>query len=44
LPKASSSNQRDQAPRHWIHSMDDPEHATAALVPARALSSVAPEA
>jgi len=39
------ANRRDPGAAHyWIHSMDDPEHATAALVPARALSSVAPEA
>jgi len=39
------ANPKDPGAAHyWIHSMDDPEHATAALVPARALSSVAPEA
>ena len=39
------ANPKDPGAAHyWIHSMDDPEHATAALVPARALSNVAPEA
>jgi tetratricopeptide (TPR) repeat protein len=32
------------AAHYWIHGMDDPEHAAGALVPARALSKIAPAA
>jgi tetratricopeptide (TPR) repeat protein len=32
------------AAHYWIHGMDDPEHAAGALVPARALSKIAPDA
>ena len=32
------------AAHYWIHGMDDPEHATGALEPARALSKIAPGA
>src|SRR5580658_3719099 len=32
------------AAHYWIHAMDDPRHAAGALVPARALSKIAPSA
>lgn len=32
------------AAHYWIHGMDDPDHATGALVAARALSKIAPDA
>ena len=32
------------AAHYWIHAMDDPQHAAGALVPARALSKIAPSA
>ena len=32
------------AAHYWIHAMDDPQHASGALVPARALSKIAPSA
>jgi tetratricopeptide (TPR) repeat protein len=32
------------AAHYWIHGMDDPQHAAQALVPARALSKIAPDA
>jgi tetratricopeptide (TPR) repeat protein len=32
------------AAHYWIHSMDDPDHAAGALVPARALARIAPDA
>ena len=32
------------AAHYWIHAMDDPQHAAGALVPARALSKIAPDA
>jgi tetratricopeptide (TPR) repeat protein len=32
------------AAHYWIHAMDDPQHAAGALVPARALSKIAPAA
>ena len=32
------------AAHYWIHGMDDPQHATGALVAARALSKIAPDA
>jgi tetratricopeptide (TPR) repeat protein len=32
------------AAHYWIHAMDDPPHAAGALVPARALSKIAPSA
>lgn len=32
------------AAHYWIHAMDDPQHAAGALVPARALSKIAPTA
>ena len=32
------------AAHYWIHAMDDPQHATGALVAARALSKIAPDA
>jgi len=32
------------AAHYWIHAMDDPQHAAGALVPARALSKIAPGA
>jgi tetratricopeptide (TPR) repeat protein len=32
------------AAHYWIHAMDDPQHAEGALVPARALSKIAPSA
>ena len=36
--------QHPGAAHYWIHSMDDPDHAAAALVPARALARIAPDA
>ena len=36
--------QHPGAAHYWIHGMDDPEHAAGALVPARALSKIAPAA
>ncbi len=36
--------QHPGAAHYWIHGMDDPEHAAGALVPARALSKIAPGA
>lgn len=32
------------AAHYWIHGMDDPDHGDGALVPARALSAIAPDA
>jgi tetratricopeptide (TPR) repeat protein len=36
--------QHPGAAHYWIHGMDDPEHAAGALVAARALSKIAPDA
>lgn len=36
--------QHPGAAHYWIHGMDDPEHAGGALIPARALSKIAPDA
>jgi tetratricopeptide (TPR) repeat protein len=36
--------QHPGAAHYWIHGMDDPEHAAGALIPARALSKIAPDA
>jgi tetratricopeptide (TPR) repeat protein len=36
--------QNPGAAHYWIHGMDDPEHAAGALVAARALSKIAPDA
>jgi len=46
IAKAVFSRNPDHpgAAHYWIHAMDDPQHAAGALVPARALSKIAPSA
>ncbi len=36
--------QHPGAAHYWIHGMDEPDHAAGALIPARALSKIAPDA
>ena len=40
----TSNSDHPGAAHYWIHGMDDPQHATGALVAARALSKIAPDA